>query len=751
MGAAHRFIVVCVLSTAIALCQQIEDGLRIRAVAKRTAAPADDTPSLHWVPEPFPTASSLLVSNPALAQRLAEILQAIAAGDPRCPTWVLENSNECTLAEKLRREANEFSFEVRDHIKLLDPPETEGERLDLTLRVQYENPKPRTVDSLAVNISTGNANKPSAIRATFKAGDAARRGQLPPPDARTLNVEIAVALSEEDRKRRDGSLFSVDELQTELFRVGVSVLNIVAARGLVPGGTAPSGQQLTSIDDAIKEVYSIERPNWPGRSRTRVEGNHYSVDVSDLRFVAGINVEVVRGTIPGKTGPVAFEAATKAGEQKLAALLRTASERGRVFLRSATEIREGTIPSRESVQKAQERLKDLPFTRPPVEVSSSNDGSMTFQPQYDWIDSLLDARLLLQAGLDPEQLFTGTGKVHGKNLVYLLFENLADRKLDEDWDLELTGGPEVQKASLNVSVSRERGTRRFFSYGSNVLLFFSRDRNQRLGNLPVFQTAEDKGLQLIDQERGVNPKVFLQYERPGRWKHRVRWEGGLDWRHVLIRPQSRLLPVRADGQLTAWDSSVEERVWRGGRVGELSVVLNGASRLGRRQFSGDYDFWRPHIAASAEALSGWRSRRELLFRHEWGATFASAGTPLFQLPRMGGGGNVRGIEQGEFVGRELRYQQSTVGIGLPVFWPALEKAEGQIAALAHSYLTAFYDRGRVGEASRFTSANGYGIAAEIRDLPAGKQRAHISVGWARSPQSVLHRRGVVTMRVIFGF
>ena len=105
---------------------------------------------------------------------------------------------------------------------------------------------------------------------------------------------------------------------------------------------------------------------------------------------------------------------------------------------------------------------------------------------------------------------------------------------------------------------------------------------------------------------------------------------------------------------------------------------------------------------------------------------------------------------GEYVGRTLRFWQSTLGIGLPVFWPGLAKAEGQAAALANSYLTFFYDRGTVETNRARRLANGYGLAVEIRNMPAGKQRAHLSIGWARSPQSFLHRRGVMTVGVNFG-
>jgi hypothetical protein len=69
----------------------VEPGLTIHAVARRLASPPDQPPQLHWVADPFPGASNVIVSDPALNQAVVAALQRLASGDALCPTWVLEN------------------------------------------------------------------------------------------------------------------------------------------------------------------------------------------------------------------------------------------------------------------------------------------------------------------------------------------------------------------------------------------------------------------------------------------------------------------------------------------------------------------------------------------------------------------------------------------------------------------------------------------------------------------------------------
>src|SRR5882672_7846005 len=110
----------------------VESGFMIHAVARRIASPADVAPGLHWVADPFPGASSVIISHPTVKTAVIDVLTQLAAGEPGCPIWVLENSQTCTLSARLERELTAFSFHVHDHVDLLDPPDEEGRQLSLT-------------------------------------------------------------------------------------------------------------------------------------------------------------------------------------------------------------------------------------------------------------------------------------------------------------------------------------------------------------------------------------------------------------------------------------------------------------------------------------------------------------------------------------------------------------------------------------------------------------------------------------------
>jgi hypothetical protein len=735
----------------------VEPGLTIHAVARRLASPADAAPALHWVAEPFPGVSNVTISHPPLRTAVADALSRLAAGEPGCPTWVLEISQTCTLGARLERELAAFSFHVRDHVDLLDPPDVEGKELSVIVRVDYVVLQTvPLVRSLIIDVATEHAKGDGADTAlTLTARDAAARAGAPAPPPMSLDVPITVRLTEADRTHHGGTPLPVSQLQNELLRVGLSALRAAGDGGLVPNGPAPSDAALTAIDDALLLVYAVERPAWPARVATTrgVSREDFSIALTRLRFVSRVNVDVIPAVIERDNGRFTFQGATAAGEARLAALRRAAAEQARARLRTGRDPLEGTIPTRARVLATVEQLRqqtDIRF----INLQSGSDGTITFQSAYHDVESELGAKFDLRATLDPEQFLTGTGTLHEHNILYVLLR----RNIQEDVDLTASGGPQVQNVSLDLSVSRERGTTHVVTYGFTARTFFSRDTNQRLGNLPAFRGRDEGDVQLVDQEWGEVPKLFLQYEWQAAWRQRVRWEGGLDWRRVLIRPHLSALPARVDGRLSAWDNSLEYRLSHdftpasanpGAGIGELTLVATGAFRRGTRHLSGDFDFSRPQVSSTTEGLFGWRTRQDLLVRHTWLAGDATAGTPLFQLHRLGGATNVRGIEEGEYVGRTLRAQQFTVGIGLPVLWPALAQPGGP-AALVNSYVTMFYDRGRVTLDEATRDAHGYGVGVEIRNLPAGRRRAHISIGWARSPQSFLHRRGVMTMGVHFG-
>jgi hypothetical protein len=167
----------------------------------------------------------------------------------------------------------------------------------------------------------------------------------------------------------------------------------------------------------------------------------------------------------------------------------------------------------------------------------------------------------------------------------------------------------------------------------------------------------------------------------------------------------------------------------------------------------------------------------LFLRYQRGAGASSNGTPLFKLFRLGGPLNVRGLEEGEFVSNSYAYDRSEFGVALlPLartigsLFPHGKKADNtnseQPAAtniggidLANTYVKIFYDRGRVFETKALGEilnpahgVKGYGIAAELRGLAfIANKRANLTIGYARSPDSLLHRRGVVVTGLSLDF
>jgi hypothetical protein len=70
--------------------------------------------------------------------------------------------------------------------------------------------------------------------------------------------------------------------------------------------------------------------------------------------------------------------------------------------------------------------------------------------------------------------------------------------------------------------------------------------------------------------------------------------------------------------------------------------------------------------------------------------------------------------------------------------------------LATTYVKVFYDRGATANTASAANllavshaAHGYGVAAEVSGLPVLKRRASLTIGYGRSPQSLLHRSGMI--------
>jgi hypothetical protein len=162
-------------------------------------------------------------------------------------------------------------------------------------------------------------------------------------------------------------------------------------------------------------------------------------------------------------------------------------------------------------------------------------------------------------------------------------------------------------------------------------------------------------------------------------------------------------------------------------------------------------------------FAGITGPQDFLIRYARGFGISSGSIPLFELFQLGGTGNIRGIEEGEYVGRNLAFDQSELGVNAVSVWewfshkgssspkpaagvtppPASQLSNLGISSI---FIVGFYDRGRLpsgsslGEVLDLSRAfHGYGFKAELRGLHAGNKLGNLSLGYARSPDSILHR------------
>src|SRR5260370_23242108 len=189
------------------------------------------------------------------------------------------------------------------------------------------------------------------------------------------------------------------------------------------------------------------------------------------------------------------------------------------------------------------------------------------------------------------------------------------------------------------------------------------------------------------------------------------------------------------------------------------------------------------MRGKGELVGGGWGTDDFLIRHVRGFGASTRSTPLFELLQLGGTANVRGIEQGEFVGRNMAFEQSELGVNSESLWhwihrkkPAPAKPSTASAAapagatsataqpanpppsasplsalgITSIFITGFYDRGKILTSSKFGDLfdlqhafHGFGFNVELRGLRVKNRRCNLSIGYARSPNSVLHHKGAV--------
>lgn len=423
--------------------------------------------------------------------------------------------------------------------------------------------------------------------------------------------------------------------------------------------------------------------------------------------------------------------------------------------------------------------------------------SVTEMPKYSFEDGVLtyeakrrreivNLTLTGAGSYSPEYALNGSLAFAGDNLL----------GRNESVSLSLTGGNSFQKGQFNFSLPRENPKERrkipIIFAGFNLNGNYSYDSDQRLGN-PILT-------KYTNRESKISASVSFEYdsftqrdyveqaeglsENRKRLHHFVTTDLGFDLQNNNLKSDGLIPVAPLDGRvvypslslkyLATYDLRHAEK--RGG-IGEIDFLFTADGQKGFTGLGGDFSYRQYELSGGAQMFFGFRAPMDFLLRYMRGTGASSNGTPLHKLFRLGGPLNMRGLEEGEFVGNSYAYDRSEFGVALlPLartirkIFPRSKKpqqpnpdqpAQTNIGGLdlANTYVKVFYDRGRVFETKDLGEilnpahgTKGYGIAAELRGIAfINNRRANLTIGYARSPDSLLHRRGVVVTGLSLDF
>lgn len=383
----------------------------------------------------------------------------------------------------------------------------------------------------------------------------------------------------------------------------------------------------------------------------------------------------------------------------------------------------------------------------------------------------------------PEYALNGTLGFTGDNLM----------GQSESISLSLTGGNSFQKGQLNFSIPRENPKERrnipITFAGFNLNANYSYDSDQHLGNpaLTRFSNRESQISTTISFEYDSFTARDYTDQATGlrrRLHHQVEADASFDLQNNQLKSNG-LIPVAPfDGRvvypslrlnyLASYDL---RRPGKRGGLGEVDFLLNATGQKGFTGLGGDFSYRQYELSGGAQIFFGFTAPADLFLRYQRGAGASSNGTPLFKLFRLGGPLNVRALEEGEIVGNSYAWDRSEFGVGLLPLVRTIRNVfphgrrtnnanpEQPVATnfggidLANTYVKIFYDRGRVFDTKALGEilnpahgVKGYGIAAELRGIAFIKnKRANLTIGYARSRDSLLHPRGTVVTGLSLDF
>ena len=763
---------------------QLVDVLRVTVSPDKMAANGAGPQAPHWRLAALPAAGDILLTDPDRKSTVAQAIDSFAKTRTNCAgIFFADRSgapNSCSLTSAL---SGLVLFGAPG--TYLGPPAATASASPVTIVLSgvWVAKPPPVIDALCIVAATGsynpaNCTDPDASAVTVTLGSLAltyKLGTLPAPLAAIL---IRV-------RAEQNTAAAVSQLQ----RAAVNAFGMAQKLNTLPGQPF-TPQAALNIRQAIQSAYSISGSHWTGpvaQLGTAQRGTGYLLMIQNLRIVSAAAIVLTRGAEVGPQTP-AIESALANRRYEVACML---EKQYRQELSSIV----GTIPTNDSAwqvakivaesdqvsgpaipQPASPDYKPCPGDPAPSVESSANrlEFTATRRAVVASLNGTVDAGIQASA----HEILTGTGQLSESHMLLQNSETWADTG-----SLNLNGGPEVQTANTTLGIGRSIGTRQTLDFGFSADMSFLRDQNQRYGYLA--------GPKFVDEEYGVNPNAYLTWTRPASlyaFSAVVKASLAEQFRHVALEPPTAYPPFLNHGWVNGLDPTFSvvagydfthaHPTASGGGLGQIFVSATGNFLAAREGAGGDFNFNRYSLESHAEVFFGVTGTSDFLARYGRGVSATSAGTPLFELPQVGGSGNIRSIEPGEYVGRGLGYDQSELAVNAFSLWKWIRRkppappakpdpaqgtsadASNPLASLGITgiFVGGIYDRARIGASSEPSSLldlrhgfHGSGVDAEIRGLRAGSRLVNLSFIYSVSPNSVLHRKGVFITSVSLDF
>lgn len=611
------------------------------------------------------------------------------------------------------------------------------------------------------------ANNSAAITVSKTMADIAGDLSIESLTAAEKTIAVFLNYAPEDLQKPDGSALTEAEI--------VHVLEVAAYRTflIVRDAKVPTcGFRDSDIDGQIKRDTKALFSAYPDvNADSSLSSNQEIFGVTNLELVKSVRISV--SPAPDPQGNTTITDRDKEIEELL-----NQTETPRLLAQP------GHIVTSDIIEKDTRRLYLVRSVSLPIPTASFKDGVLTYNVTRR--REIVNLTVTGAGSYSPEYALNGTLAMTGDNLL----------GWSESLSLSLTGGNSFQKGQFSFSIPRETPKIRrkipIIFAGFDLSANYNYNSDEHLGNplLTKFTNRESqisaKGsfeydsftdFDYVNQAEGIDDKRK-------RLHHVVTTDAGFDVLNNQLKSDGLIPVAPLDGRvvypslklryLATYDLRRSEK---GGGLGEFDLLLTAAGQKGFTGLGGDFSYRQYELTGGAQLFFGFKAPMDLFLRYQRGAGATSNGAPLFKIFRLGGPLNVRGLEEGEFVGNSYAYDRTEFGVALLPLIRTISKpfSHGKKSTdatpaeptptnfggidLANTYVKIFYDRGRTFESKSLGEilnpshgVKGWGIAAELRGIAVIKnKRANLTIGYARSPDSLLHRRGTVVTGLSLDF